>query len=206
MKSLIVIKNQLVRSLVYLDLFTDAFGFKGSLCYNPPKLQIKENSMENSENPDESQYPSTDLAYEFVQSSYDIMSSRFDSANSRIQNILTWSIGITAAVPLFTQIAMRTMDIKSLWFFLALGTFVLTVILGVIAQKTGGVQLLDPKVLYNENLSMSHWEFKKTVLYWSGEAFNANNKTIQIKSRYIDLMTILLGLEIVFAVMWVIKT
>jgi hypothetical protein len=162
--------------------------------------------MEIQENTDEPEYPSTDLAYAFIQPSYDVMSIRFDSANNRIQNILTWVIGITAAIPLFTQIVKSTLDVKSPWFFFALGSFVVTVILGVIAQRTGGVELIDPKVLYEQNLSMTPSEFKRTMLFWSGEHFHANAKTIQTKSRFIDIMTILLALEVVFAFLWIIKT
>jgi len=159
--------------------------------------------MENSEKTDESECPSLDLAYAFIQPSYDVMSTRFDSANARIQNILTWAIGITAAMPLFAQIVKSTVNIQSIWFFLALGSFAATVILGIIAQRTGGVKLIDPKALDEHYVSLSKQEFRKNMLYWSGQHFDTNAKTIQTKSLFIDIMTILLGLEIVFAVIWV---
>src|SRR5271157_1631924 len=130
--------------------------------------------MENGEKTNESQYPSIDLAYAFIQPSYDVMSTRFDSANARIQNILTWAIGISAAIPVFTQIMKSTIDIQSAWFFLAISAFVAIVVLGVIAQRMGGVKLTDPKALYDQYISEVPWEFKKDMLFWSGQHFHEN--------------------------------
>ena len=146
-----------------------------------------------------SQYPSVDLAYEYVKSSYEIMASRFESANARIQNLLTWAIGITAIIPLFNKLIGETNGLKSVWFALVLGAFVAVVIVGIIAQRTGGIALADPKILYEKHLHYNQWEFKKNQLFWAGKQFHLNKQAIETKCRYIDIMTILLGLEIAFA-------
>lgn len=153
-----------------------------------------------------SQYPSLELAYEFVKSSYDLMVIRFDSANSRIQNLLTWAIGITVAIPLFNKVVNDTGTFKSVWFILALLAFLAVVIIGVVGQRMGSVKLIDPKILYEKHLHYPEWEFKKNLIYWAGENFNSNNKAIEVKSRYLDIITILFGLEIVFSFIWIIMT
>lgn len=151
-----------------------------------------------------SEYPSVDLAYEFVKSSYDVMISRFESANARIQSLLTWAIGITAIIPLFNKVVGETDSLKSVWFALVLGAFVAVVIVGIIAQRMGGVALADPKMMYEKQLHYSHWEFKKNQIFWAGRQFHLNKTVIEKKNYYIDIMTILFGLEIVLAFVGVI--
>ncbi len=168
-------------------------------------MDLKEEIMENKSDIN-SQYPSVELAYEFVKSSYEVMTSRFESANSRIQNLLTWAIGITAIIPLFTKVVIGTDSFKPVWFISALVAFLAMVIVGIVAQRTGGVKLIDPKILYEKHLHYSQWEFKKNLIFWAGDSFHINNKAIEAKSRYIDIMTILFGLEIALAFIGVIMT
>lgn len=161
-------------------------------------------NTEDTPDVDAIKYPSVELAYEFVKSSYEVMVSRFESANSRIQSILTWAIGITAVIPLFSKVVNDTATLKSVWFVLVLVFFSAVVIVGIIAQRTGGVALVDPKVMYEKHLHYNQWEFKKNQIFWAGKQFHLNKKAIEVKSCYIDIMTILLGLEIAFAFVGVI--
>jgi len=147
----------------------------------------------------ENEYPSVELAYDFVKSSYDVMTSRFDSANTRMQTLLTWAIGVTAAIPFFNKIVGNANTLLSIWFISALLAFVAVVIVGVIGQRMKGVSLIDPKILYEKYLHYSQWEFKKNLIFWAGDSFNTNRKAIEAKSRCIDIMTILFGLEIALA-------
>jgi hypothetical protein len=152
------------------------------------------------------QYPSVGLSYEFVKSSYDVMEKRFESANSRIQNLLTWAVGITAAIPLFATAVFSDSNIKSIWILPMLVFFLALVIVGIFAYRTGGIRLIHPKIIYEDYIQYPEWEFKKQLVYWAGEHFDTNQKCIDLKSRYIDIMTILLGLEMVFALVWVFMT
>jgi len=152
------------------------------------------------------QYPSVNLSYEFVKSSYDVMEKRFESANSRIQNLLTWAVGITTAIPLFATAVKSSSNIKSIWILPVLLFFLALVIVGIFAYRTGGVILIHPKIIYEDYIQYPEWEFKKQLVYWAGQNFDTNQKCIDLKSRYIDIMTFLLGLEMVFALVWVFVT
>jgi hypothetical protein len=154
--------------------------------------------MENKSEINESQYPSVGLAYESIKSSYDVMISRFEAANARIQNFLTWVIGITAIIPIFTKIIIGTENFKSIWFILSLLSFLAVIIVGIVGQRAGTLKLIDPKIIYEKHLYFSQWEFKKNQIYWAGEHFSFNNNSIELKSRYLDILTMLFGLEIVF--------
>jgi len=162
--------------------------------------------MENKPEESASQYPSVNLSYEFVKASYDVMEKRFESANSRIQNLLTWAVGITTAIPLFAAAVKSDADIKSIWILPMLLFFLALVIVGIFAYRTGGIILVHPKIIYEDYIQCPEVEFKKQLVYWAGQHFDTNQKCINLKSRYIDTITILLGLEMVFALIWVFIT
>ncbi len=148
---------------------------------------------------------SVDLAYEFVKSSYDVMASRFEAANARISNLMAWAIGAIGIIPIFAKSLLGSVGVTSLWLLAALATFVVLTAVGIIAYRTGGIKLLHPKSLYNDYIQLPEREFKRWLVYWSGEHFNTNLNHINAKSRCIDGMTILLGLEVIFLVLWAIK-
>jgi hypothetical protein len=152
------------------------------------------------------QFPSTNLSFEFVKPSYDVMEKRFEATNSRIQNLLTWSIGITTAIPIFAKAVLGETNMNSVWILPVLLFFIALVFVGILAYKTGGVKLIHPTIIYEDYIQQSEQEFKKLLVYWAGQHFEANRKTIDQKNRYIDIMTIFLGLEMAFAVLWVFLT
>lgn len=159
--------------------------------------------MEEELNSEEAQYPSVELAYEFVKPSYDWMLSRFETANNKIQNLLTFAASITAALPLFTKAIFDEVDFISGWFYGIVIVFVFLVIISTIGMRMGAITLVHPKILYNEWLHYSNWEFKKNMIFWAGEHLNANNKIIEKKCLLRDIMTILLLCEIIFAIFWI---
>ena len=146
-----------------------------------------------------SQYPSVGLAYEATKSSYDVMVERFDAANSRIQNILTWAVGITAIIPIFAKGISGNSNFTSPWFISALSTFLALLVVGIVAHRMGGIKLISPEIIYNKYLSHSEEQFKREMIYWSGQHFNTNQQFINKKSLCVDVMTILLGAEVIFA-------
>lgn len=156
---------------------------------------------------DSTQYPSVGLAYEYVKSSYDVMLSRFEAANARIQNLFTWAFGLTAAIPAITEIvAGKEKDIQSLWILPMAIAFLALVVVGIIGYRSGAVKVLHPKTLYENYIKYPELEYKKWIIYWAGEHCETNQKYIDLKSRYIDIMTILLGLEVVCALLWIIMS
>ncbi len=158
--------------------------------------------MGNKSDTDGSKYPSVGLAYETVKSSYDVMVSRFEAANARISSLIAWAIGAIGIIPIFAKSLLGGIGVTSLWLLVTLSAFVALIIVGIIAYRTGGIKLLHPKKLYEDYVQLPEWEYKKWLVYWAGEHFNTNQKFINIKSFYIDFMTILLGLEIISLVLW----
>ncbi len=150
------------------------------------------------------QYPSVGLAYETVKPSYDVMLSRFEAANARIQNLMTWAIGVTGIIPILAKSLLGDIDFNSLWLLPILLAFVALIIVGISAYRTGRIKLLHPQHLYVDYIQFPEWEYQKWLVYWAGEHFDTNQKYINIKSRYIDIMTVLLGLEVSFLALWVI--
>ncbi|GAG41440.1 unnamed protein product, partial [marine sediment metagenome] len=69
--------------------------------------------------------------------------------------------------------------------------------------RIGVITLVHPEILFNECLNLSNWEFRKTMIFWAGEHFNANNKIIDKKCLLRDIMIIFLLVEILFAIVWI---
>jgi hypothetical protein len=154
-------------------------------------------------NVDISQYPSVDLAYDFVKPSYDWMVTRFEAINSKIQGLLTFSVTITAAIPVIIKSIFNNISFTP-WFTGALIAFIILVIIGVIGMRIGAIALLNPKTLYNKYLYCSHWEFQQRVLSWAGKHFSKNKATIDTKALFRDIMIGILLIEILCFVLWVI--
>lgn len=159
--------------------------------------------MEEELNGEEAQFPSVELAYEFVKPSYDWMLIRFEAVNNKIQNLLTFAVSITAALPLFTKAIFDEVNFCSGWFYSIIVFFAFLVIIGVIGMRIGVITLVHPEKLFNECLNLSNWEFRKTMIFWAGEHFNANNKIIDKKCLLRDIMIIFLLVEILFAIVWI---
>ncbi|MFC2035106.1 hypothetical protein ACFLUJ_03170 [Chloroflexota bacterium] len=164
--------------------------------------------MENksSSKPLESQYPSVDLAYEFVKPSYDWMLNRIEAMNSKIQGLLTLATAVTAAMPILIKAMFDNVDFQSVWFIIAIATYFLLVIIGIYGLRMGGVKLVNPKKLYERRLSESIWEFKKNTVYFSGQDFEQNKRTIDVKHHLRDIMNVLLLAELIVVVVWIVTT
>ncbi len=151
-----------------------------------------------------SQYPSVDLAYEFVKPSYDWMLNRIEAMNSKIQGLLTLATAVTAAMPILAKAMFDSVDFQSVWFYGAIATYFLLVIIGICGLRMGGVKLVHPKKLYEKRLSESIWEFKKNTIYFSGQDFEQNKKIIDVKNSLRDIMNVLLLVEIIMVVVWIV--
>lgn len=160
--------------------------------------------MENKENIEISRYPSVELAYEYVKQSYDWMLNRFDSTNKKIQNLLTFAVTITAAIPLFAKVIFNEIGFNSGWFITAIVVFAALVVIGIIGQRVGVFTLINPKFLYDKFLHYTKYEFKKMVLYWAGEHFRSNKRVLNRKCLFLDIMTGLLLCEIVLVIFWIV--
>ena len=159
--------------------------------------------MENKTETDASKYPSVDLAYEFVKSSYDWMLNRIEAMNSKIQGLLTLATAMTATMPILTKAMFNDVDFQSGWFYGAITTYLLLVIIGIYGLRMGGVRLIHPKNLYEKWLSDSKWEFKKDIIFFAGQDFETNKKVIDSKSLLRDTMNVLLLVELLIVIFWI---
>lgn len=151
----------------------------------------------------QSQWPSVGLAYDFVQPSYDWLLNRVNAAEGRIQTGLTFAASITLLVPVIAKTVFVDLDFGSLWLILAMITFIATVMLGAVSRFVGELTLVSPKKLYDEWLHYSEWEFKKNAIYFAGQHFEANRKLVRTKGTFVEIMTFLLLLEVLWFVIWV---
>lgn len=150
-----------------------------------------------------SDYPSVDLAYEFVKPSYDWMIRRIEAMNAAIQYLITLAVTIIAAFPVVAKLISPGINFVSPLFIVAMVLFASLVVIGCIAIRMGRLSLLNPKVLYDKYLYLSHWEFQQQTLYFAGEQFIKNNNRINKKANMRDFMTILLLVEIILLIIWI---
>jgi|KBSSwiStaDraftv2_1062776.scaffolds.fasta_scaffold659509_2 hypothetical protein len=149
-------------------------------------------------------YPSVDLAYDIAIDSYDVAIKRIEWIDGRLQALLTFAATVGAAV-LSVGASRGLLHFRSIWFYLAIISFVLATALGFYARFSGTIRVLDPEVFYERWLHFSPWEFKKDLIYFAAEDFQCN---MRLSKRLWDLsivVLILFFLEVVFLVLWVAK-
>jgi hypothetical protein len=149
----------------------------------------------------EERYPGVNPAYGIAISSYDNLVKRLDAYDGRIQTILAFAASTTAVVPSVAN--ARGLHFRSVWLYLSLAAFALTLFLGTYARLTGTVRLLNPSTLYEKWLHFSEWEFKKNFIYFAGKDFEANKALIEKKWKLSVAVSCLFFLEAVLLVVWV---
>jgi hypothetical protein len=142
-------------------------------------------------------FPSVNIAYDLINRSYEVMLERLESVESRIQNLQTLIVTLTLAVPVFTVGILREVNFLSLWFIAGLFAFVAAMICGVAGRAYGLVTLVNPKVIYDNWLHFTEWEFKKNAIYFAGKHYEANASLVNTKGRFLTVMSLLFVLEIV---------
>lgn len=153
---------------------------------------------------DKEAYPGVDLAYEFVLPSYDWARDRLDSINGRLQAMQGFAVTVTLAVPVFARsVTGNGIDFGSGWFMGAMLTFLVLMVVGLVARARGTLALLDPHVLYEHYLEWGPWEFRKNVLYWAGEHAQLNHDLVIEKGKAINWMTGLFIAESLLLVLWI---
>ena len=159
--------------------------------------------------PEESEWPSVDVAYGIVASSYDWIQARFDSVERRIQTFLAFTATLTLGLPALVIAIENEADVTSLWFIAAMTTAVLAMAVGIIAKLVSGatgIWFLSPANLYEGWLHYSEWEFKKNAIYWAGQHFEANVSRINTMGWLLTSMTILFAMEVILLLVWAIGT
>ena len=104
------------------------------------------------------QYPSVGLAYGFAVESYDLALKRFDAMEARLSTLVSLAVTVTLAIP----VALKTlgMTLGPRWLSAVVVTFVVTMIIGTWGRLGGALKVIDPRVLYEDCLHLSEWQFK----------------------------------------------
>lgn len=151
----------------------------------------------------EQKWPSLDLAYSFVKSSYDSLQNRLDAVNARIEFLLTLSVSINIAIPIFMKALFDDIYFGSYWLVAVTVVFVFTVIIGLIGRMLSGMILVSPQKLYDQWCGWSEWKFKKHAVYWAGKHFQHNASLIRKKANLGIVVTVLLAVEVGLIFLWI---
>jgi hypothetical protein len=145
-------------------------------------------------------FPSVELAYPIAVASYESIIKRIDALENRTQTMMAFAATLTVAIPAMT--AGRGLTFRSGWFITALVLFAVANVIGVVSRLRGDLLLLSPKVLFDNYLVCSDWEFKKETIFWAGNNFSHNNTLLLQRHRLVVWMNIIFSLEAVALAVW----
>ena len=150
----------------------------------------------------EEQTPGVDRAYDFVRTSYDWAILRLNAVESRIQALMVFSAGFIVTGPALVAIGEEDVSLSSAWFYLALATAGLNLLVGAIARAWGEIKLLGLNHVYRDWLALADWEFKQESVRWAAEHFKDNVKLVNRKGSAAIWMTFAFLAETMFLVVW----
>jgi len=99
----------------------------------------------------------------------------------------------------------RGIQFHSCWFYAALALLIISIAVGTWARLTGNIRILKPSHLFQEWLGDSEWQFKKDMIYYAGQDFDANMKLVTLKWQCSVAVTLLFVLQAVCQTVWVIS-
>ncbi|KSV18122.1 hypothetical protein DA01_04405 [Dehalococcoides mccartyi] len=149
-------------------------------------------------------YGTIDLMYCGIESHYEVMERRFEAINTRISNLIAWVIGSTSALLIFGSTCTDDKSSNMQWIILGACMFIISIIFGIIAYNSGGIQRINPKSLYKDYLNYSEYEYKEYMIRWAGKHFETTKKSIDRKNCLIKAMAGSWILEILLLGLWVI--
>ena len=84
-----------------------------------------------------------------------------------------------------------------------MATFVVLMLIGIVARSLGDVSVINPRRLYEKSLKLSEWEFKRDAIYYAGQCFDHNKALVNRKANLGQAMSGLLLLETMLLVLWI---
>ncbi len=156
-----------------------------------------------ADSPDELKWPGVKDAYDFVIPSYSLLVNRFEAADTRLTVLLTFGATITLGAPILGKSISQSINFRSVWFILAIVSFILLASTGLFARVRGTLTLPNPAVIYRESLHETEWAFRKNAIYFAGQHFNANAQAIRTKGTLATTMAAFIVLEILFFLLWI---
>lgn len=151
----------------------------------------------------EERWPSVAHAYTFVVPSYQFLVSRFEAADNRLTAFVTLASSLTLAAPLFAKAVRPAIEFARISFAVGMGCFFAAVLVAIGGRMYGGLDLPNPRLLYDKTLHFTTWEFQRHMVQFAGDAFENNVRVIRIKSNLATLVCGLLVAEITAFVLWI---
>lgn len=152
-----------------------------------------------SDNPDTKS--ALDLAYQFAVDSYEPLVKRIDIMDGRLQTIMGFAATTMALVP--SLASARNLSFNSVWFWAAVGVFLLIIGLGTQARHHGEIKMIDPGIFLQEWLDLEPAAFKKFFIEYAGEHWKKNNDLVSWKWGCSVWISILFFLQVGLLVVWV---
>jgi len=151
----------------------------------------------------ESNWPAVSIAYDFVLPSYQWMNTRLEAVVNRIQGLMTFATTITLGFPVLGQVLNKSASFDSAALIFAITFFLVLTGIGIFARDVGETWLTSPAEIYNRNLHLSEWEFKRNALYRAGQAFTHNANLANRKAGLGRIMGGLLCGEVMCFLFWI---
>ena len=152
------------------------------------------------------EYPSLKLAFEQIGRSYAEVSARLDAAHNRLNAIQSVVLALTLAVPTVALAVEEDANFQSAWLIAAGVLALVNVVLGIAARIVSGMKLVNPAHLYDGWLHLPEEEFKRRSVYWAGQHFIANSRTVNRTGWVATGMVLLLIVEVALFVAWFAST
>lgn len=146
---------------------------------------------------------SVPTAYDLSVKSMDAVIRRFENQDANLDRVITWISGFTAAgVAVLAAKHSGSIHFSECPFYWAVACFMIAVAVALFGKFAGQVKIIDPKLLYEGQLDLDEYEFKKNHIYYLGQNFEAALKDTRTK-WYCGLgASFFFCLEITFLVFW----
>lgn len=151
----------------------------------------------------EEAWPSVSLAYDLAIPTYGLTSERLSVVEGRLQSVLGYAATVTLAVPVLASALIKEPNFGSPWFIAGVLMFFVIAAVGIPFLNIGDLRVISPHLLYDKYLHYSEWEFKKNILYFTGQNFDKNAGLVNGKGRVVTLLSVFLLFEILLLVVWI---
>jgi hypothetical protein len=144
---------------------------------------------------------SVDAAYQLASYTYELMAKRFDAMDSKLNTVTTFAVSVSLTIPVLARAG--GISFHSGWLYGAGIAFVVGLAALTYPRVTSGLVFLTPKVLYEDYLSLTDVEFKRTAIYWAGQHFERNAAMIDRNARLLATGVSCFALEALLVAVWV---
>jgi hypothetical protein len=165
--------------------------------------EIPVNPTPMDPDPNEALYPAVEPAFTFVVPTYQLMVNRLEAVDTRLTALMTAVSYVTLGIPVFATTIRKDLSLQTPLFRWALVCACVAFLCGLLGRSMGGVILPNPKVYFEKNLGDKQWEFKKNAIFFAGQHFDENAKTIRTKGYWATAVSLAFFGEISSLALWV---